>query len=223
MSHIKRLLSDGPTAVLALAAIAVAAIAWRNSAAGSSKVVLKPTPTPEWAELVRIATWPAGISSSMARRTSAIVFVGIGCRLCDSVLRAIDSVGRARRASYSVGFVHFPQPASYPGSFTVSIGAECAYQQGKLIEYLHLSFAAQNSKELVSGASQALGIDKQRFDSCMVDPDRAQVVERHIVAARQVGIRSLPSAMINGFLVRDPLASGAIDSTWSLADTEKRQ
>lgn len=208
--------SDLLTGVLASGSILIAGVAlYRTFANTNEPSHLRPSPTPEWSELVRIASWP-GQKVPSSESHVALVFVGMGCEECKHVPRLLDSLLTPRGVDLAIGYLHYPLPASFPGAFEASVGAECAVRTGKLSVYLERLYNAHSLTSLRDNVTD-LTAPGMSYSSCSSDPRSIQVVERHIVAGRQIGVTRTPTILIDGYLIGVPATPRAVDSVARLA------
>ena len=89
--------------------------------------------------------------------------------------------------------------------------AECASDQNKFWEYHDLLFSSQKgenqgafSKDNLKQLSQKLGLDMQAFGDCIDSGKYTKAIQQQTSLARQIGVQSTPSFLING----TPLVGG---------------
>jgi protein-disulfide isomerase len=89
--------------------------------------------------------------------------------------------------------------------------AECASDQNKFWEYHDLLFASQNgenqgafSKDNLKKLAVQLGLDAKAFNDCLDTGKYTQIIQQQTALARQIGVQSTPSFVING----TPLVGG---------------
>ncbi len=210
----KRSISDVATLALAVGALAVAWIGWQNSRGRLTPRIPVPTAVPEWTELVRVASFePPRVDPSGAH--VFLVILEPSCPQCQAVRKAIDSLRLTARAAFQVGYLYFPRPAVHRGAFNASVLAECAREQGKLSAYLDGLLLTDNPVDYAAGTARRLDLNHTLLSKCMKGIASRSVVERHIMAARQLGLRQGPAVLLDGFLVRPPLSTRTLDSAWS--------
>ena len=83
--------------------------------------------------------------------------------------------------------------------------AECANDQGRFWEFHDTLYANQRgerkgafSRENLKRFAEALGLDTAAFDSCLDSGRYASTVRNDTEAARQMGITSTPTILVNG-------------------------
>ncbi len=85
--------------------------------------------------------------------------------------------------------------------------ADCAYEQGKYLEYHELLFRANGSwgrapvlelPKYFSDYAGQLGLDRHRFDRCLADQKTKPWVEADKALAEKLNISGTPSFFVNG-------------------------
>ncbi len=102
-----------------------------------------------------------------------------------------------------IGHFHFPFLGDE--SLWAAEASECAGDQGKYWEYYDYLFANHGgenqgafSKENLKKFAQTLGLDSQAFDQCLDTGKFTSVVTNQGMFARQLGVQSTPSFIVNG-------------------------
>lgn len=205
----RRAASDFATVLIVSSALVTAALALRRQSRQSTGRVTASGPVPDWAEYRRVATWAT--DSAAGSDHEAIVFVEPGCAVCRSLLRILDSMAAAHRVTVAVGYLHYPRPAAFPGAVQIAAQSECARRQGLIRPFLELTFSARDSAQLAEAVKRA-DLDLGQLRQCATDPMTLSLVDRHILIGRQLGIRSGGALLLDGMLIRAPVASLSIDS-----------
>jgi len=113
-----------------------------------------------------------------------------------------------------VGHFHFPFLGDE--SLWAAEASECAGDQGKYWEYYEYLFenhGGENqgafSKDNLKIIAQTLGLDSQTFDQCLDSGKHTELVTQQGMFARQLGVQSTPSFIVNGTPVvgAQPLAT----------------
>jgi hypothetical protein len=208
-----RRFSDIATLVLGLGALSLAWLAWRKVHTPNDRLPVA-TAVPEWAELVRIATWPASERPGTAPHTT-IVFIEPNCRACDVLLGAIDSIERLNHVSSSLGYIYLVRPATPADVVNAFVTAECVNEQGHLGEYIRGLVDASNAKAYASASEQLLPLDLPRLDKCRASAETRSIIERQAMAVGQLGIKQSPAILLDGFLLQPPFSIRSVDSAWS--------
>ena len=118
-----------------------------------------------------------------------------------------------------VKLVYRDFPLSFhPNAKPAAIAAECADAQGKFWQYHDKIFENQAalSPEMLKTWAKDIGLDMQKFDTCVTDPKTAAEVDKDMVDGQSAGISGTPGFLINGRLLSgaQPFASfkAAIDA-----------
>lgn len=93
----------------------------------------------------------------------------------------------------------------HPNAMPAAIAAECAGAQGKYFEYHDILFENQaawsplaDAKETFNGYAKQLGLDANKFSTCVADPKTKAEVEADTNEGSQYGVSGTPSFFING-------------------------
>jgi protein-disulfide isomerase len=112
----------------------------------------------------------------------------------------------------------------YPSSTVATEAAYCAGDQNKFWEYQDIVFVNQISlfsninrklDKALAAYAEALGMDMEAFNSCFTSNKYASQIEQDLESARQAGINSTPSFVINGTMMLNTSFGGfqsAIDA-----------
>ena len=97
---------------------------------------------------------------------------------------------------------HYPLP-SHRFAEKAAIAALAAAKQGKFWEFHAKLFANQaglNDAKVQEIAGE-LGLDIEKFNRDLTDPQIKALIEREVSQARQANIRGVPSVFVNGKLL----------------------
>lgn len=94
---------------------------------------------------------------------------------------------------------HYPLP-NHQYAQKAAEASECASDQGKFWEYHNLIFKNQNSlnKGALKQHASSIGLDREKFDSCLASGVMASRVRNDLDAGNAAGVSSTPSFFING-------------------------
>jgi protein-disulfide isomerase len=111
---------------------------------------------------------------------------------------------------------HFPLP-SHSFARKAAIAALAAEKQGKFWEIHEKLFANQKqlSDAKVEEIARELGLDMERFDQDLKDPEMQVRIERDLKNGQQAKVRGTPTIFLNGKLVNQrslPSFQQAIDA-----------
>jgi hypothetical protein len=99
----------------------------------------------------------------------------------------------------------FPLP-SHNDSGMKPLASECADEQGKYWEFYHGLFTreTENSKEQMKMLASDLGLDREKFDSCMESEELLSEVMKDFEDGRSAGVYGTPTFFINEEVVVGP-------------------
>lgn len=100
----------------------------------------------------------------------------------------------------------FPLGGSHQYSFLAARGGRCAEDQGKFWEYHHLLLAQQSAwtysrvapVEQFQAYAVQLGLDPQKFNSCLNSDQHADLVTANYQLGQQAGVTQTPTVFIDG-------------------------
>lgn len=186
-------LSRGFTAILVAGALVVTGLVVYqhifSSPAGSRRVE-------DWQSLAaeghRIGSEDAPVS--------VVVFLDYQCPYCQESMATLDTIRQRYPNRVAVTFRHLPLP-THPQAAPAARAAECAAEQGRFETYHDLLFANRTRLRQVAWDSLAAVADVKDlggFRSCMANGRPDYRIERDVEAARALGLRSVPTFIVNG-------------------------
>lgn len=204
-----------------VAAVGVAAIGYavrgKGGGAATEPIDLKGVDNPS--QLVAMAE---GVSVGKEDApVTLIIFSDYQCPGCAQFAARIKPVleenevkaGKARIVYYDL-----PLTSIHPHAFLAARAARCAGDQGKYWE-LHEEIFHHQSKwsskrsapidEFKEYAAK-VGVDQAAFASCLESDRYAETVTANAMLARQLGVNSTPTVIINNRRIRDPFDYNAI-------------
>jgi protein-disulfide isomerase len=136
-----------------------------------------------------------------------VEFADFGCGYCAKF--NVETYPRIRTAYIEPGIARMKMVPYVTGMFKhsreVSEAAECAAGQSAFKRMHDLLYVKrkewQASKDIrvtIDGYAKQLGLDRQAFGKCLMNPEIAQRVQRHTALARQLGINGTPTFFVNG-------------------------
>ncbi|AEG44447.1 Na+/H+ antiporter NhaA [Isoptericola variabilis] len=101
---------------------------------------------------------------------------------------------------------HLPLEDVHPQAFVAALAAEAAHRQGRFWEMHDVLFANQARLELedLRGYAAELGLDLERFDADLADPELAERVRSDAESGGAGGARGTPTFFLNGVRHRGP-------------------
>lgn len=190
------------SAVLAVAAIAIAAGVVHRTFFASERVAAAAAPTrpeflPGWKEALAVGT-PVGDSSAPVK---IVELADLECRACRSLNGTLQNVLKARAKAASVVFVYFPLP-QHRFALSAARGAECARNDGKFREWIDAVYTKQDSLGIKSWGSYArdAGIaDTAAIDKCARDPKDIARIQAGIAYGKKIHLAFTPTVIVNGW------------------------
>ena len=142
-----------------------------------------------------------------------IEFSDFLCPFCTMGARYLKLTASDFKEDARFVFRHYPLDKScnprlstnlHPGSCLLAEGAACADEQGKFWEYHDTAFGTggQISRSLVVKIAANIGLDTGAFQNCLDAGRGRRIVQRDIADAMRAGIRSTPTLIINGRMLR---------------------
>jgi protein-disulfide isomerase len=120
------------------------------------------------------------------------------CPGCKSMQTVVNDIFTKYQSTITHVWKDFPFLSDSSTEF--AIAARCAGEQDKFWEYHDWLFQNQSNIDsigLVEGAAQ-LGLNKDRFTSCLLDDTIANLVEQDFAEARALGVNETPTIIVGG-------------------------
>jgi protein-disulfide isomerase/uncharacterized membrane protein len=162
---------------------------------------------------------PSGGRNARGRADAPVTIIEFSdfeCAHCAAFDATLETVLRRLGDSVRVVFRHFPLDADcnarVPGRFhpqacLAAVAAECAGEQGRFWAYHRLLFANQRhlSERFLLDSAAQLGLDRQRFATCLTGEAARARVRQDAQAGTELGIDSTPTLFINGRKIQGAL------------------
>jgi protein-disulfide isomerase len=151
--------------------------------------------TPDLTAPVDVADHTRGVSGSQ----QLVVYGDFECPYTAGAMREIGLL-LERGVAFELVFRHFPLRSIHPHAQAAAEAAEGAARQDRFWEMHDLLFRNQMRLEPADlrRFAERLGMDLERFDSDITDPDTTARVERDVATGLQSGVDGTPSLFING-------------------------
>jgi len=183
--------------ILAVCALIIVILVIRKAFFTDTHTHLEPVRT--FAQMDTLDT--GGISTGPENAEVTIIkFFDYECPYCKKLQKSIDEVREKYESRLEIKYVHFPL-RNHQNAVEAAIAAECAHTQHRFSDAHDYLFQHQTGLDSVrwEEISQSIGIpDRQAFLSCIEYQEPFLSVEKGIAAARQLGISSIPTFLING-------------------------
>ncbi|MEK7618746.1 MAG: thioredoxin domain-containing protein [Patescibacteria group bacterium] len=134
-------------------------------------------------------------------RVKIVEFLDFQCPYCKRVLPTIQELmKRYTDAPVRFSFRHFPVESIHPAAFQASHASLCAKEQNKFMEYHDLLYEYQDiiSEERLPVFAAGLGLDMDRFTTCMGTQRYASTIRKDLSDATTLGVVGTPTFFING-------------------------
>jgi protein-disulfide isomerase len=148
----------------------------------------------------RIAVEAVGPSKGPAAAPITIVeFSDFECPYCSQACEVADEVVGAYNGKVRLVYQSFPLQRHKDAAKAAEAGL-CAETQGKFWEMHDWMFANQDklSIEGLKKAAADLGMDIEKFNSCLDSGEQTAKVEANVQTALEAGVRGTPTFFVNG-------------------------
>jgi predicted DsbA family dithiol-disulfide isomerase len=128
-----------------------------------------------------------------------VEFAEFKCPYCVTMGPLLKKLVEESNGSVRLLFKHFPLK-KHAGSALASKASQAAYRQGKFWEMYGLLFKNmehQTMEDLLRYA-QELGLEVEKFNRDIEDPNLAQIVERDILEGVRANLQGTPTLFFNG-------------------------
>lgn len=127
-------------------------------------------------------------------------FSDFECPFCGRAFPTVEQVLHEYGDQVEFVYKHFPLTSIHPRAQKASEASECARDQGMFKEYHDKLFENQRALEISNLKQYAadLGLDTDKFNSCLDDGEKASIVNNDLQEGRQKGVSGTPTFFING-------------------------
>jgi len=140
---------------------------------------------------------------SIGSKKAPVTIVEFSDFQCPYCLRVAPTMKKIR-ATYGdkvrVVWKDFPLTQIHPQAFKAGEAGHCAAEQGKFWEYHDQLFENQQAlmPDDLKKYAAAVGMDGERFNSCLDMSKHAEVVRDGVAQGNRLGINSTPTVFVNG-------------------------
>jgi len=122
------------------------------------------------------------------------------CPYCRRLRGVLDRLRQAMGERLAYVFRHFPNERAHPGAEFASRAAEAAARQGRFWEMHDALYAREPplTREHVLEAARSIGLDMDRFDHDVDDPQLRERVEEDLADGRANGVTGTPTIFVDG-------------------------
>lgn len=129
-----------------------------------------------------------------------VEFSDFSCPYCKQAEATLQRITAKYKDKVSLSYRDFPLVQVHPDAKLAAEASRCALESGKFWEYHDVLFASSNElqfEDLVEKAHE-IGIDKNKFASCLTGGKHRSEVELDIEDGVRAGVQTTPSFFING-------------------------
>jgi protein-disulfide isomerase len=142
------------------------------------------------------------VKGSEKAPVTIVEFSDYQCPYCSRAEQTVQEV--LKKYGDKVRFVYRDYPLSFhPNAEGAAIASECAHEQGKFWEMHDAMFANQaklGKDDLVTTAA-GLGMDKDKFKSCLDTGKYKDEVQKDFADGQKYGVTGTPTFFINGIMM----------------------
>ncbi len=137
------------------------------------------------------------------------LFTDFQCPYCARILPLLNQVLEKNKGKVKLAFKNFPLN-THQFARKAAAAALAAGKQGKFWEYHDRLFQSYNrlNDQVVQEQAQQLGLDMQKFEKDMNDPQIMQVINQDYQDGLKAGVRGTPTIYVNGSLLRNSSLEG---------------
>jgi protein-disulfide isomerase len=139
-------------------------------------------------------------------RVTVVEYADFECLHCARVHPILKELRSDIPDAFRLVFRHFPLLHDHPRAAGAAKAAVAAARQGKFWP-MHdrlLEYQAYLSPDAFQLHAEDLGLDLDRFNRDLLDPDVAARVERDMATGRASGVHGTPTFFLNGERIADP-------------------
>jgi protein-disulfide isomerase len=132
------------------------------------------------------------------------LFTDFQCPYCARIVPLLDQVLEKNKGKVKLVFKNFPLNI-HQFARKAAAAALAAGKQGKFWEYHDRLFENYNrlNDQLLQELARQLGLDMEKFEKEMNDPQVMQVINQDVQDGARAGVRGTPTIFVNGFLLRN--------------------
>jgi protein-disulfide isomerase len=153
------------------------------------------------------------LRGSAAAPVVIVEFSDFQCPYCRSVEPTLKALLAKYAGRVSLAYRDFPLREVHPQAQQAAEAAWCAGEQGKFWEYHDLLYTNEAKLDAgsLAGHARSLGIDVQRFTSCLASGKFKHAVEEDVQAGSKVGVNGTPAFFINGIFLSGAQPAGIFE------------
>jgi protein-disulfide isomerase len=145
----------------------------------------------------------AAVGPVRGKHTAAVTIIEFGdfqCPYCKEAEASLRSVMARYPNDVRLVFRNLPLTQIHPDAQLAAAAAVCADRQGKFWEMHDAMYADQSGlkPDVLKSTAQRLGLDADRFSSCITDGSTIEALGIDAKAAQDLGLSGTPYFFING-------------------------
>lgn len=149
-----------------------------------------------------VPSW-APVEGPFGAKVTIVEFLDFQCQGCGGYFPVLKQMRDEFKGKIKFVARQFPIVEIHQYALGAAIASVCAERQGKFFEYADTLFVNQQylRRQDLEKYAEELGLDTQKFDTCLDDPTaQAQVVSDR-KSGELIGVKFTPSIYINGKLM----------------------
>jgi protein-disulfide isomerase len=144
----------------------------------------------------------AAATGSKTAAVTIVEFSDFECSYCRNSQSTIKELLKQFPQDVRLVFRHLPLQM-HPQAFPSAQAAYCASEQDRFWQYHDALFALEQlSADVLEKVANDIGLNMDRFKTCLASDTSRTVVRKDVEEARRLGINSTPTFIVNGKLVR---------------------
>jgi protein-disulfide isomerase len=138
-----------------------------------------------------------------------VLFTDFQCPYCARIVPVLNQVLEKNQGRVKLVFKNFPL-SMHQFAWKAAAAALAAGKQGKFWEMHDRLFQNYNrlSDQVVQEQAQQLGLDMQKFEKDMNDPQIAQTINQDVQDGKKAEVRGTPAIYVNGVLLQNTNPEG---------------
>lgn len=147
-------------------------------------------------------------AAASGRALELVVYSDFQCPHCRALDRSLRSIVRDAGGALRSVAGHYPldsecnpnvEHSRHPGACRQALAAICAGAQDRYADYSERLFeGAESGPDALRALAASLGLDRSRFDACLVSEKAARSLRESIAEAAARGVRATPTMFLNG-------------------------
>lgn len=136
-------------------------------------------------------------------KVTLVEFSDFQCPFCGRFKPTMDQAMKEYGDQIRLVYKHFPLDSIHPYARPAAEASECASEQGKFWEYHDALFTNQAllSNDYFGQLAKELGLDTNKFSSCVTSGKYQQRVEADYQLGLASGVQGTPHTLVNGIAI----------------------